>query len=311
MVNTFHGDRDVLGGGYRFDIPAYGPGVGFAQYEAYPGKRTEWVSPLGDGYKWTDSHQMLSPTSLEMYGPLADVRAGRSYDQHWFEPVQRPRMGTAFAGPNRDINNNLTLPVERWTDSGPAGTSGIGDGQFKTALYRDGVQVAQSASRVVRAMRQPAEQLPYTLVMDASRDASLWHTSVRTHTEWDFTSKAIPAGTPGNRQDVRLLQLDYGVDTDLAGDVKAGLPVVLTLSSGTQEWLPSPVKADTATLSVSYDDGATWKPVKLFRTADGTWKTVLLPPKNKAGGFVSLKTSAKVDGGLGISQEVVRAFGLR
>ena len=311
VVNTFHGDREVLGGGYRYDIPPYGPGVGFAQYEEYPGKRTEWVSPLGDGYKWTDQHQMLSPASLEMYGPLADVQAGRSYDRHWFGPVQRPRMGTAFAGPNRDANNNLTLPVEPWTDSGPAGTSGIGDGQLKTVLYRDGVQAAQSASRAVRATRQPAAELPYTLVMDASRDAALWHTSTRTHTEWEFASKAIPAGTPGNREDVRLLQLDYGIDTDLAGDVRAGLPVELTLSSGTQEWLPSRVTATTATLSVSYDDGATWKPVTLLRTAAGTWKAALLPPKNKAGGFVSLKASAEADGGLGVSQEIIRAVGLR
>ncbi|WP_329155048.1 S8 family serine peptidase [Streptomyces anulatus] len=311
VVNTFHGDRDMLGGGYRYDLPPNGAGVGFVQYEAYPGQRTEWVSPLGDGYKWMETHQTLSPAPLQMYGPPADVQAGRSYQRRWFQPVQRPRMGTAFTGPYRDSNNNLTLAVEPWTDSGPAGTSGIGDGQFKTVLYRDGVQVVQSAGRSVRAPGQPAEELPYTLVMDASRDASVWHTSTRTHTEWEFASKAIPAGTPGNRRDVRLLQLDYGIDTDLAGDVRAGAPVVLTLSSGTQEWLPSPVKANTATLSVSYDDGATWKPVTLLRTAAGTWKAALLPPKNKAGGFVSLMASAEADGGLGISQEIIRAVGLR
>ena len=55
----------------------------------------------------------------------------------------------------------------------------------------------------------------------------------------------------------------------------------------------------------------TRKPVTLLRTAAGTWKAALLPPKNKAGGFVSLKASAEADGGLGVSQEIIRAVGLR
>lgn len=37
MTNTFYGHRATLGAGYRYDIPDYGPGLGFEEYEKFPG----------------------------------------------------------------------------------------------------------------------------------------------------------------------------------------------------------------------------------------------------------------------------------
>lgn len=142
--------------------------------------------------------------------------------------------------------------------------------------------------------------------MDSARSAQDWHTSVRSHSEWGFDSGAV-AGPA--REDVKLLQPYYGVDTDLAGNARAGHRLTLTLSAATQEWLTTRTYADSATLSVSYDDGSTWRPTVLRRTGRGTWSTQLTPPK-KPGGAVSLKATAKGSGGLTVEQEVIRAFGL-
>ncbi|NEE10294.1 hypothetical protein G3M58_28070, partial [Streptomyces sp. SID7499] len=102
-----------------------------------------------------------------------------------------------------------------------------------------------------------AEKLPYRLVIDSERDAETWKTSTRTHSEWGFVSGALETGG-ANQADIPMLQLDYAVDTDLAGDVRAGRTTEIGLSSGTQEWLPGAVKANKASLSVSYDDGKHW-----------------------------------------------------
>lgn len=309
LRNRFHSDRATSGYGYRFDIPAYGAGVGFDIEETYPLVRTEWVDRLDGGATWYESHTMSDARGLQVLssGRLGYL-GGKHYTTDWFAPVQRPAVGSSYAGPTRDTNNNLTLPVTPYADAGAVDRSGVmesGD-TTKSALYRGDTLVAQSASRVVRASRLPAEALPYRLVMDSARSAADWHTSVRSHSEWGFTSGAV---TGDNREDVKLLQPYYGVGTDLAGNARGGHRVTLTLSAATQEWLATRTYADSATLSVSYDDGATWQPTTLRRTQRGTWSTRLKLPK-KPGGAVSLKATAKGSGGLTVEQEVIRAFGI-
>lgn len=70
------------------------------------------------------------------------------------------------------------------------------------------------------------------------------------------------------------------------------------------------MKAKKASLSVSYDDGKTWSATELRRTSEGTWTARFQTPK-KAGGFVSVKAHSEAGNGLGIDQEIIRAFGLK
>ncbi|MFG2058715.1 hypothetical protein ACGFI9_32300 [Micromonospora sp. NPDC048930] len=65
----------------------------------------------------------------------------------------------------------------------------------------------------------PAGTLPYHLVLDASRPADQWRLSTRTHTEWDFVSSSNDSD---RFEPFALLQMEYRLDTDLHGDVKAG-----------------------------------------------------------------------------------------
>ncbi|MFE7708075.1 S8 family serine peptidase [Streptomyces sp. NPDC057486] len=315
VENTFYGHKDTLGAGFRYDIPDYGPGVGFEEYEKFPGTRQEWVNPLpGDSF-WYENHSVLNATQTdsaqEMRGGALDYTAGRTYSAQWFAPISRPRLGTAYWGPFRSVYNDIQFNFTPWTDSG-AGHSGAMENEYETtstAFYQGDTLIKKVKGRAGFAWDVSAEKLPYRFVLDATRDADVWKTSTRTHTEWNFVSGQMDQNGP-NQADIPLLQLDYKVDTDLAGDVSAGRWTEIGLTAGTQEWLDGAVKAKKASLSVSYDDGKNWSDVELRENSAGSWTARFQTPK-EAGGFVSIKAHAEAGDGLGVDQEIIRAFGLK
>ena len=316
VENTFYGHRDIVGGGYRYDIPDYGFGIGFAEYEKYPATRTEWVNPLpGDSF-WYEDHAVYNEagtdTSLEQRSAELDYTAGRTYPADWFAPIARPRLGTGFWGPFRSQWGDIQYNVTPWTDGGAGHSGSMPDKEYDTgtvAVYQGDKLLDESPGRAGYVGNLAAEELPYRLVLDATRDADAWKTSVRTHSEWSFVSGALDPDGPG-QADIPMLQLDYDVATDLAGDVRAGKWTEIGLSSTTQEWLEGAVKATKASLSVSYDDGQTWSAVQLKKDAAGSWTARFKTPK-KGATAVSLKAHAEAGDGLAVDQEIIRAFGLK
>lgn len=316
VENTFYGNRDVVGGGYRYDIPDYGPGIGFEEYEKFPGTRTEWVTPLpGDSF-WYENHSVFNEdgtgTALEERSGNMDYRAGRTYRDSWFAPVSHPRLGTGYWGPFRSSYNDIQFNITPWTDSGAGHSGSMPDKEYDSgtiAFFQGDTLIKKAAGRAGYAWDLSPEKLPYRLVLDATRDEAAWKTSVRTHTEWNFVSGAIDPSGPG-QADIPLLQLDYDVKTDLAGDVKAGKTTEIGLSSTTQEWLDGAVKASKASLSVSYDDGESWSAVQLKKDSAGSWTARFKTPK-KGATAVSLKAHAEAGSGFAVDQEIIRAFGLK
>ncbi|MFF5335427.1 S8 family serine peptidase [Streptomyces sp. NPDC013181] len=316
VENTFYGHREVVGGGYRYDIPDYGPGVGFTEYEKYPATRTEWVTPLPGASFWYEDHAQYNAegtdTVLEQRSGEMDHRAGSTTRASWFAPVTRPRLGTGYWGPARTQWGDIQYNITPWTDGGAGHSGSMPDKEYETgkvAVYQGDTLLDESPGRAGYVGDLPAEELPYRLVLDASRDADTWKTSVRTHSEWTFVSGANDPDGP-YQVDIPMLQLDYAVDTDLAGDVRAGKWTEIGLSSTTQEWLEGAVKATKASLSVSYDDGRSWSPVQLRKDAAGSWTARFRTPK-KGAAAVSLKAHAEAGGGLSVDQEIIRAFGLK
>ncbi|MEV3933104.1 S8 family serine peptidase [Streptomyces sp. NPDC049944] len=315
VQNTFYGHEETLGGGYRYDIPDYGPGIGFEEYEKFPGTRTEWVSPLrGDSF-WYENHSVLnadgSGTAQEMRSPELDYTAGRTYRTDWFAPVTSPRLGTGYWGPFRTANNDMQFNITPWTDSGEGHSGSMPEDEYDTtsyALYQGDTLLKKGAGRAGYAGGLSAEKVPYRLVIDSVRDEETWKTSTRTHSEWGYESGALPEGT--QQADIPLLQLDYDVDTDLAGDVRAGRSVKVGVEAGTQAWLDGAVKANKASLAVSYDEGGTWTSVELRKSASGAWTAKLRTPARGADS-VSLKAHAEGPGGLVVDQEIIKAFGLK
>ncbi|MET7642258.1 S8 family serine peptidase [Streptomyces sp. NPDC005426] len=316
VENTYYGHRDVVGGGYRYDIPDYGFGIGFAEYEKYPATRTEWVTPLPGASYWYEDHAVYNETgtdtALEERSGNLDYRAGSSNKAEWFAPVTRPRLGTGYWGPFRSQWGDIQYNITPWTDSGAGHSGSMPDKEYDTgtaAVYQGDKLLDESPGRAGYVGNLASEELPYRLVVDASRDAGVWKTSVRTHSEWSFVSGALDPEGP-YQADIPLLQLDYDVDTDLAGDAEAGKWTEIGLSSTTQEWLEGAVKATKASLSVSYDDGRSWSAVQLKKDSAGSWTARFKTPK-KGATAVSLKAHAEAGGGLAVDQEIIRAFGLK
>ncbi|MFF2328038.1 MULTISPECIES: S8 family serine peptidase [unclassified Streptomyces] len=316
VENTFYGHKDTLGAGYRYDIPDYGPGIGFEEYEKFPGTRDEWVTPLPGASFWYENHSIFdateSETAQEMRSGDLDYTAGRTYPAAWFAPITRPRLGTGYWGPFRSVYNDIQFNFTPWTDSGAGHSGAMPQDEYdttSTAFYQGDTLIKTVKGRAGFAWDVSPEKLPYRFVLDSARDGDVWKTSTRTHTEWNFVSGAMDENGP-YQADIPMLQLDYKVDTDLAGDVKAGQWTEVGLTSGTQEWLDGAVKATKASLSVSYDDGKSWEAAELRKDAAGSWTARFKTPK-KGSSFVSLKAHAEASDGLGIDQEITRAFGLK
>ncbi|MGW3729876.1 S8 family peptidase, partial [Streptomyces sp. NPDC000851] len=128
----YHGHRDSLGGGFRYYIPVReigrGRGVGFAEYEKYPGVRTEWVSPQYGQSFWYENHtaDVEDAINHEQRGGADRYRADRAYTTEWFGPVQHPRFGDGYESTITD-NRGVQVNIPMWSDSGK-GHSGMVSG---------------------------------------------------------------------------------------------------------------------------------------------------------------------------------------
>ncbi|MFI2650398.1 S8 family serine peptidase [Micromonospora fulviviridis] len=301
----YHAVKDTPGAGYRYDM-TFSPALGFRESEWHPGTRTEWVTP---DVVWHEVHQQGSWTDTAYFNTYA---RGSTTRLDWFAPAVRPAFNRAFAVRNSRYQDYLTLNVQAWSPSDAVlehgGNLDWGSVPTNLKLYQGSTLLHENKfSSDLQWKKVPAGTLPYRLVLDASRPAAEWRLSTRTHTEWDFVSSS---NTADNFVPFALLQLDYALETDLHGDVKAGTSQRISVKAGPQPGGTGTGNITSVGLEVSYDDGVTWQPVTLNRGDGDRWNGSLKLP-NRPGGFVSVRAEARTDAGFGIRQELTRAYGLR
>ncbi|MEH1101091.1 S8 family serine peptidase [Micromonospora sp. CPCC 205561] len=301
----YHAAVDAPGAGYRYDM-IFSPSFGFQESESHPGTRTEWVTP---DVVWHEVHDQGGWTDTAYLNTYA---RGTTTRLDWFAPAVRPAFSRAFGVRNSRYRDYLTLNVQAWSPSDDVlehgGNLEWGSVPTSLKLYQGGRLVDENEwSADLQWTPVPAGTLPYRLVLDASRPAERWRLSTRTHTEWDFVSGSNDADT---FVPFALLQLDYALETDLRGDLRAGTSQRISVKAGPQPGGTGTGRVTAVTLDVSYDDGATWRKVTLSRGAGGHWNGSLRLPE-QPGGFVSVRASATTDAGFGIRQELIRAYGLR
>lgn len=294
----YHAVKDGEGAGFRYDM-TFTPSVGFREREWYAGTRTEWVTP---DQVWHESHQQGIWTDTSNHDAY---RKGTTTRLDWFAPATRPAFSRTFAVQNGRYRDYLTVNVQAWSPSGQTlehgGYMEWGEVPTHLKLYQGGKLLHENeVGADLQWEEVPAGTLPYRLVLDASRPAEQWRLSTRTHTEWDFVSSSNDAD---DFVPFALLQLDYQLETDLRGDVKGGTTQRIGVRAGPQPGGTGTGRVTSLTLDVSYDDGATWRKVILHNGA-GSLKL----PKH---GYISVRASAATDTGWRISQEIIRAYGLR
>ncbi|MFD9048446.1 S8 family peptidase [Streptomyces zaomyceticus] len=299
-----------LAEGYRSDF-TLSPSFNMPELEWHPGTRTEWVTP---GQVWREFHTqgVDGPLPWSMVSGDNTYAKGSTTRLDWFAPAIRPAQSESFGVYNSRWQNYMTWNVQAWASA--SDTMRLG-GYLPWGETPSHLQIFQGDTLIhdnpvsgdMQWVEVPAGNRPYRAVLDVERPADAFRLSTRTHTEWTFMSGTVDSDF---FEPFSVLNLDYRLETDLHGDVKAGTTQKITLKPVSMDLGTVPGTVTGVTLDVSYDDGADWQKVTLAKRADGTW-TGSFKTARRPGGFVSLRASAGTDSGFGVSNEIIRAYGLR
>ncbi len=311
------GDQDWLSE-QRF---AWRPWEKFAtnQYQRFAktgSAREEIVS--ADDTIW--QHRVYHKLVWDTFNPLNDgqidvprtFRPGERATENWYSPVVRPAIPRGAGLVSSRTGDTFALRIPEFVDAETGHYAFAGPemeepaDQMSAKLYRDGqlVQDSRAAWGTFPAGGDPAT---YRLDVSVAKTAPEWQFSTRTETSWTFASQR-PAGT--KTELLPLLQVDYGVQTDLTQRARAGRAGHIEFAVRNQDGMAAP--PDPAlTVEVSFDDGRTWTKVsRTDRLGNGKFRAKVDVPKlEKTNGFVALRVHAS-EGGNSVQQTVIRAYGL-
>ncbi|WP_326786606.1 S8 family peptidase [Streptomyces sp. NBC_00151] len=296
--------------GYRSDF-TLSPSFNLPEAEWHPGTRTEWVTP---GQNWREFHAQGVDGDLLWVMVSGDntYAKGSATRLDWFAPATRPAQSESFGVYNSRWQNYMTWNVQAWASASEnlrlGGFLPWGETPSHLQVFQGDTLIHDNpVSGDMQWVEVPAGNLPYRAVLDAERPGDVFRLSTRTHTEWTFMSDTVDSDF---FEPFSVLNLDYKLESDLHGDVKADATQKIALKPVSMDLGTVPGKVTTVKLDVSYDDGATWQKVTLAKGSDGYWKGSFRTAK-KPGGFVSVRASAGTDRGYSVKNEIVRAYGLR
>ncbi|MEU9161396.1 S8 family serine peptidase [Streptomyces sp. NPDC048424] len=296
--------------GYRSDF-TLSPSVNFPEREWHPGTRTEWVTP---GQVWREFHAQGVDGALPWVMVSGDntYAKGSTSRLDWFAPATRPGQGESFGVYNSRWGNYMTWNVQAWASASDnmrlGGFLPWGETPTRLQVFQGDRLIHDNPNSTdMQWTEVPAGRLPYRAVLDAERPGDVFRLSTRTHTEWTFMSDTVDSEF---FERFSVLNLDYKLESDLHGDVKADANQQIALKPVSMDLGAVPGTVTTVKLDVSYDDGATWQKVTLHKGTGGYWTGSFKTPK-KPGGFISVRANAATDSGFSVKNEIIRAYGLR
>src|ERR1700712_3536717 len=304
----FYGTKAVPSGEFRWEYRPYRAfGSGFPMLTQMPGTRTDYLSAQ-QGTLGASAPNPGPNFSLTSSSDIQTFAPGKTSASNWFSPVTRPRDGGGFISSTR-YQGFAVFNVQPWADGSPEQAGYLTEGDNLLMKVWQGNTLVKTATGFAQATVEgiPDGKTHYTVDLQASRDPKVWKLSPATHTVWQLNS---PAVVDANFGDIMpLMQLDYAVDTDLAGYAKGGWQTV-DLTAG---HLPGAVGAGAITAGrmwVSYNGGNKFQSVSLTTSGPGAgkWTARFKAPKT---GFVTLKAQSWDKAGNSIIQTVTKAYGLR
>jgi subtilisin family serine protease len=251
---------------------------------ATPSTREEWVS-AGDStwqhrvhheYPWNDLDSALATGFTDQ--PRSYPHAGTAAET-WAAPVVRPATPAGYT--NKRTGDVLNLRVADFVDPGNRHFTIDEADRAKAQLYRNGTLISETPD-AWQDITIPPGAATYRLALTTSRGGTEWQYATSTRTEWTFRS-ARPGALP-------IQPVNYAAPVTLNGTATTG-PHLLGVS------VPG---ARSLTVSLSSDDGATWK-------AAFPLGGKFLVPAGK--GTVSLRVTATDRYGNTVDQTVIRAYG--
>ncbi|MFB7112541.1 S8 family serine peptidase [Streptomyces sp. NPDC056291] len=276
-----------------------------------PGTRTAYYTTGDDA--WSHGAMTSFPFAAFMGDHDRTYQAGQRSAEEWYGGPLRP-------GAARDADGNLMLAAERqgnlfgiqnalWIDgSGDHWTYGGSFGDIgKMSLKRNGEEIGRLAYPY-GVFEVPDEDSAYELTQHLEKIYSgdrNWLRSTAADTTWSFRSHREPdvysRGLP-------LLHPAYDMPVDglntlpAQGGIRVGLSV-----EGHAGYTPGAIKE--ASLSYSYDDGATWTTAPTEQR-DGKW-TAVLDHTGASGKQVTMKATFTDANGNAVTQTIKRAYDVR
>jgi subtilisin family serine protease len=260
-------------------------------------ERTEYYN-VSDSRIWHAVYPDANATKPQWDSVQTFDKAGKVPSEDWLRQVVRPATSEQY-GLSQRTGDKLTFAIPELSDSTPGHFGSVDNAQdtAKGKLYADGQLVGDTKLGGLGTFDVPAAKASYRLVLDARRTADWGAYSTGTHTEWSFASAHTDQRTA-----LPLLSVDYGVTgLDLLNRADRKHTSQLRVSVRNQS---GSVKAGALKAWVSYDDGTSWKVVKVKHG-----ELQLKHPKGAR--FVSLRVQAADRSGNGVDQTVLRAFGLK
>ncbi|MGC5562731.1 S8 family serine peptidase [Streptomyces sp. FR-108] len=313
LCTKFHATAGTVPGSefrYSLTADAFPVGIGFQERAEFPAERTAYVS-AGPGQLWHES-VTVGAGELEERSGLVRYRGGTRQGLDWFRPVWHPWLGTGLGWGQQRSGSTLRFDVPGWGDSGPDHTGfgnvwDEGSGMTQsTEVHLDGESVDRRTGSAAYVQDAPADEHTYKVVTDTTLDADRWRLATKGRSEWTFRS----AATPEDRwTTLPLINLGFDVDTDLAGNVRAGGRLPVGISAAYVAEAGHSLRGSRPHLEVSYDEGASWRTVRVSGAGARTWQGMLTVPRGAA--YVSLRASVRDDRGGSVTQEIIRAAGVR
>ncbi|MFJ4871567.1 S8 family peptidase [Streptomyces sp. NPDC088757] len=272
-------------------LPGAPEGNGFSAPQPTPGTRTFHVS-TGDGVTWlTRFNQTGEPDAwgypvfegaYEMVRPKR-YEAGGTYRETFNTGVSGPLLGEGMGvfrtAPDPDTGEQRLVGALPLLADGEGHAGSTRYASATSTLYRDGVEVGRNDDPLSGS--QPftvdAADAEYRLTASVERPADVAAASTRVDAGFTFRSKQVAATTALPVSTVR-----FAPPVDLSSRLPAGLPVLVPV---TVQGAAAGGNLKALAVSVSYDDGKTWKSVEV------------------RGGRISVKSPAK-DAGIALSAEV-------
>jgi hypothetical protein len=271
-----------------------------------PLHRVDYVSASDS--VWQQTVRLAPPSSAELVETTRGYPRGQREQRSWFKgPIAAGPQSGAPSRPERGTpvnrrDNTLFVSMPEFRDSDP---THAGDFQSwidtgRATIRRDGVEI-HTGSTLDGKYVVPAETGTYEFELDVSRGGDFWRTSTRSHTRWTLRS-----GRPATLDPVPLPLVDarVSVPVDSLNRVPGLATIPVTVTAGHQAGAPT-VALREVTLAVSYDDGVTWRNVRLAKQKDGRYEALLHLPGS---GFGTLRVNAIDVEGNAFDQTIYRSY---
>lgn len=190
---------------------------------------------------------------------------------------------------------------------------------LSSAVYVDGRRVGKDPV-LIGLYAAGGRAADVRLVQDTVRRAAYFRLAVTTHTQWAFRAAApsgaasLPAGWhcldgTTSCSVLPLMTVRYELPVTLANRLAAGA-TRFTLDVAHVQGSPA-LPVTGATVSVSYDDGATWQRTAVSNLGGGRFAVAYTTPvRAGTNGYVALKVTAMDAAGGSLEQRILRAYAI-